>query len=734
MMDFATHIPPSLMDPKGFMNEFQDYAIDTFQRSVLYMDALRKRGNIYFEHLAGGQPPVLTFDYRIVVDGRTLKKPVNYSLARILGRRHHRLAADQPDNRREFDFDALDNAADADRRPILIMDPRAGHGPGIGGSKRDSEIGMALVHGHPVYFIIFSTRPEPGQTLYDVQQATIGYLEKIAELHPKAGKPAIIGNCQAGWAAALLAAERPDVAGPMVFNGSPLSYWAGVEGKYPMRYKGGIVGGAWLTSFLSDIGNGLFDGANVVAGFEDLNPANTLWKKQYHLYANIDTEEKRYLEFERWWNGFFLMNREEIHFIISNLFVGNMLEQGLLEMDEDRIIDLKNINEPILVFASSGDNITPPQQAFNWIVKVWGSVEEIKNDNKVIVYLLHDTIGHLGIFVSGAVSRKEHNEIIGSIDLMEYLSPGLYEMVIKEGKDKLKKGDYEVVFEERDIKDLLSLDDEVVDEDDFQIVASVSENNDFLYTSFISPWVKLFSNDITAEISRQMHPLRWTKYIFSDMNPFMAPFKFLAPIIKGHRKHLSNGNMFAAMEKSWSNNLAAGLDQYRDVRDDTMEQVFRTIYGNNALQWWFSEADAEHMAIYDDEQIASEKEIPDLMEKGSFLKGVLRIMVAMAGSDHLFQRDELKLIRKLVQHYNVFSKTTEHDIKVKLKEQARLLQIDRDKAIKALPKLIRGAENRLVALTIADLFASHTFKPQKETKALLKKIEKLLEDRKTLEG
>lgn len=38
---------------------------------------------------------------------------------------------------------------------MIIVDPRAGHGPGIGGFKRDAEVGMALHEGHPTYSVIF---------------------------------------------------------------------------------------------------------------------------------------------------------------------------------------------------------------------------------------------------------------------------------------------------------------------------------------------------------------------------------------------------------------------------------------------------------------------------------------------------------------------------------------------------------------------------------------------------
>ena len=57
-----------------------------------------------------------------------------------------------------------------------------------------------------------------------------------------------------------------------------------------MRYSGGLLGGSWLTALISDIGGGKFDGAWLVQNFENHNPANTLWTKQYNLYSKIDTE------------------------------------------------------------------------------------------------------------------------------------------------------------------------------------------------------------------------------------------------------------------------------------------------------------------------------------------------------------------------------------------------------------------------------------------------------------
>ena len=95
-----------------------------------------------------------------------------------------------------------------------------------------------------------------------------------------------------------------------------------------MRYTGGLLGGSWLSYLASDLGNGRFDGANLVLNFEAMNPANTWWSKYYNLLDKADTEPPRFLEFERWWGGYFLMNREEITAIVDQLFVGNKLGAG----------------------------------------------------------------------------------------------------------------------------------------------------------------------------------------------------------------------------------------------------------------------------------------------------------------------------------------------------------------------------------------------------------------------
>jgi len=250
----------------------------------------------------------------------------------------------------------------------------------------------------------------------------------------------------------LIGALDPECVGPLVVNGAPMSYWAGNDAENPMRYAGGMLGGIWPALLASDLGGGQFDGAYLVENFESLNPANTLFEKYYNLFAKIDTEPERFLEFERWWGGFFLMNREEIKWIVDNLFVGNKLAAGGAEWSKGNAFDLRAIRSPIILFASLGDNITPPQQAFNWVADLYPTTEELKANGQVIVGLMHKSVGHLGIFVSGSVAKREHAQIVDLLEYIEHLPPGLYGMQVEEEQvDGVTR--YDVMLTERRVEE-----------------------------------------------------------------------------------------------------------------------------------------------------------------------------------------------------------------------------------------------------------------------------------------
>ena len=668
------------------------YWIDACQRTVLFWDVMRQRGNNYLESTAKTAPHVLKFECELVVDGRKLPRPVNYGLVRIVS--------------------SLDVEPDVRKRPFVVVDPRAGHGPGIGGFKAESEIGVALKAGHPCYFIGFLPQPVPGQTIEDIMKAEAIFLERVIALHPEAeGKPAVIGNCQAGWAVMMLAAIRPELFGPILIAGSPLSYWAGVRGQNPMRYTGGLLGGSWLTALMGDLGDGTFDGAWLVSNFENLNPANTYWTKQYNLYSKVDTEAARYLGFEQWWGGHVLLNAAEMQFIVDQLFVGNKLSTGEITTTDGARVDLREIRSPIIVFCSKGDNITPPQQALGWILDLYGSVDDIRAHGQTIVYAVHESVGHLGIFVSGSVAKKEHDEFASNIDLIDVLPPGLYEAVMtpkdpnETGAD-LISGDYLVRFEARDLDDIRAFGgNDLEDDRKFATVARISEINLGLYRMFLQPWVRLAANEGFADWMRRFHPLRLQYELFSDANPFMHTISVMAEHVRDNRQSVAADNvLLQVQEQAVSRPVEQALKSYGELHDRASEELFHAVYGSPLLQALVGlkasdtsprrrpGTDAAHVA-------AVARRIADLrarINEGGAREAAIRALLYVRMPDGAADERGLALLRRIRDEHG--GGLTLMAFKQLVRDQFFMLLLDEDLAVEAIPAMLaRDREHALRA-------------------------------------
>ena len=658
-----------------------EYMIDAGQRNVLFIDVMRQRGNQYRAHMAETVPHVLDYAAELVIDGRTLKRPVNYLLVRIV-----------PPKGVEINFK---------RRPFVVVDPRAGHGPGIGGFKADSEIGVAMKAGHPCYFIGFTPDPMPGQTIEDIAMAEAVFLEKVISLHPDAdGKPCVIGNCQAGWAVAILASIRPELFGPIILAGAPLSYWAGVRGQNPMRYSGGLLGGSWLTALTSDMGGGKFDGGKLVANFENQNPANTLWTKQYNVYSKVDTEAKRYLEFEKWWGGHVKLNAEEIQFIVDELFVGNKLAAGLIETSDGTAVDLRNIRSPIVVFCSKGDNITPPQQALDWILDLYDDVDEMRSFGQTIVYTVHETIGHLGIFVSGGVAKKEHNEFSSNIDLIDLLPPGLYEATFERktgdtANPDLASGEWIMRCEKRTLDDIRAMGgNSLEDERRFATAARVSEINLSLYRAFMQPMIKAIFTPQVAEAMKRFDTGRLQYEAFTDTNPLMPGLAKAAEQARENRKPVASDNPFLAAQQAFSDQIVKSLEAFRETTEKASEAMFLAIYGSPALQAAVGvdpeTARPRRPAKSPMHQELLEKRIAELKSKithGGLIECCIRGLLYAAAPRGAVDERGVEALRR-IRRTEAGSRLSLAQFKAMGREQFFMLLLDTEATLAAIPKLL----------------------------------------------
>ena len=161
--------------PGDLATSWPEYMVDAFQRSVLFLELLRQRGNEEIEITSRPMATALRFEHEVLMSGLSLPRPINYTLSRIVP--------------------SPGVVIDPRRRPVV--DPRAGQVPGIGGFKAESEIDDALNAGHPDYFIGFGATPAAGQQFLDVVEGQVKFFERVVELHPDAPRPFAIGNCPA---------------------------------------------------------------------------------------------------------------------------------------------------------------------------------------------------------------------------------------------------------------------------------------------------------------------------------------------------------------------------------------------------------------------------------------------------------------------------------------------------------------------------------------------------------
>ena len=363
----------------GLLAPAFEYAVDAAQRSILFWDVMRQRGNQYREHLAEAVPHVLNYEAEFVIDGRTLERPVNYCLVRII-----------PPAGVEID---PTRAAVCRRRSARRAWPGYWRLQGRQRNRRRAQ-------GRPsVLFHRLPAGSDAGPDHRGYRARRSGFPRKGHRAAPACRRQALrdrqLPGRLGGHDARRAFAPNCSARSSLPARRSPIgrACTANIRCATPAAFS--AAAGSRRSPAISATANSTAPGLCRISRTKirrtRSGPSNII------SIPRSTPKPPRYLGFERWWGGHVNLNAEEIQFIVDELFVGNNLAAG---KDPDlgryghrsRAISARRS----WCSAPKGDNVTPPQQALGWILDLYEDVDEIRAYGQTIVYTIHETIGHLG--------------------------------------------------------------------------------------------------------------------------------------------------------------------------------------------------------------------------------------------------------------------------------------------------------------------------------------------------
>jgi len=203
---------------------------------------------------------------------------------------------------------------------------------------------------------------------------------------------------------------------------------------------------------------------------------------------------------------------------------------------------------------------------------------------------------------------------------------------------------------------------------------------------------------------RRMHPYRMRYELFSDMNPFLNGISNLAEQVRGQRKPVAKDNFFLKMQEAASEQIVAALDQYQVIRDQAVEQFFLSTYGQPLLQTLVGlRADSANIRRRIGRDIARESvvaarrtEAAKRLASGGEREAVVRSILYIARSPEVRVADEraFGVLRELRALLPAKERVSLARFKEVVQEQNMILQLDEERAMSAVPKLLADVDRK----------------------------------------
>jgi tellurite resistance protein len=433
----------------------------------------------------------------------------------------------------------------------------------------------------------------------------------------------------------------------------------------------------------------------LVANFEAMNPGRDMWRKHADLWAGVDHKAADFLDFDRWWSGFYFMNAAEIRWIIDNIFVGNRLARGLAVLDDGTRIDLGRITAPVIVFASHGDAVSTVPQALRWIPDVWGTASAIRAAGRTIIYTTHDSASHLSIFVSAAVADDHHRRIGLVMRTIEALPPGLYEMVV----DRAQPGGDVVHFEARETDAIRALCDPQEHDEPFAVAAEFAEWAQRGYEMAFAPTLRAISSQASARAIKAANPLRLQTLAQSSASPLMTGVAEAAARARAERAPPPPDNPFVRAQSALIDAVALQLDAVRVARDAVTEMGFLALYANPFLHPRPELAKPFRPPPEPEPDLPARRPIDDV-ERGGYADAIVRMCVILSKAGGQFRQDRLERFSAMLHTRAPFDRLSAETRRQMIDTQSRIVEAAGEAATEALMTMLRDDVDRYRAVNI----------------------------------
>ncbi|HTR87093.1 MAG TPA: alpha/beta fold hydrolase [Reyranella sp.] len=225
--------------------------------------------------------------------------------------------------------------------------------------------------------------------------------DMVVAIDDLGGRVNLVGLCQGGWLAAMVAARFPAKVNSLVLAGAPIDTDAGdgpikrMAHDTPMSFYEELVA----------LGGGLMRGKFMLQGWKNMHPGQHYIQDHIDLYEHID--DPMYVAKEETFNSWYenpidLPGRWYLQ-AIRQLFKDNRLAKGEF-VALGRRLELRDITCPAYLLAGAGDDITTPEQVLDAAKYLGSRPDEI----------VRQTVpgGHIGLFM-GASTLRNHWPTIG---------------------------------------------------------------------------------------------------------------------------------------------------------------------------------------------------------------------------------------------------------------------------------------------------------------------------------